>query len=221
MNAGEDEEDPFRAVRLILSLRQSGVTNTTLLNAMESTPRQKFVDPRFVDQAYEDVALPIDCGQTIARPITVADMIQALDIDENEGAGVLHVGTGTGYTAALLARMAKRVFTIERFRTLMEAAKDNLLSLNITNVELRLADGLKGWPEAAPFDRILLSGAVEDLPPLLVEQLKPGGIMVVPVGYDSEQRIVRVVKKPDGALDWSERGPSRFLPMMEGIAREL
>lgn len=216
-----ERDDPMEAMRLMLELRTAGITDINVMRAIEETPRRVFVDDVFADRAYDDVALPIACGQTMSRPVTVAGMVAALDLHPDRPMNVLEVGTGTGYVAAVVSHLCRRVFTVERFRTLVSVATDNLRTLKRTNVEVRHGDGLLGWPEAAPFDRIIVGGSVSDPPPKLLEQLKDGGIMLVPLGEGEDQQVVKVVSHADGRVDWTDIAHSRFLPLIDGVAREL
>lgn len=209
----------FEAARLVLALRQAGVTEQRLSEAMEKTPRDRFVPAMFRDSAWENVELPIDCGQVLTRPVTVAQVIGALDVQRDHT--VLEIGTGTGYPAAVFSRLARRVYSIDRYRTLVEQARSALDDAGAPRVELRLADGLMGWPEAAPFDRIVLWGAVADVPVAIVAQLAPGGRLVAPVTRDGDQQLVLFNRDVEGG--WSETPlmRSRFLPLQNGVAREL
>ncbi|MEO1470399.1 MAG: protein-L-isoaspartate(D-aspartate) O-methyltransferase, partial [Pseudomonadota bacterium] len=182
---------PEDVMRLMLALRGSGVRDTRVLHAIESVPRERFVNHAFLDRAYDDTALPIDCGQTISQPSVVARMTEALAVTDR--CKVLEVGAGSGYQTAILARLARRVYAIERHRPLVLTARERLAGLNITNVALRAGDGTRGWPEQAPFDRILVAAAADDVPALLLEQLRPGGILVLPVGETDEvQTLLRI-----------------------------
>ena len=213
------EQDPFRAARLVLALRQSGVTNNRVLNVVETTPREPFVPDSYIDMAYDDVAIPIDCGQELSRPTEVGRMLQALEVDEKHN--VLEIGTGTGYTAAILSKLARRVFTIDRFRTLTVSARQMVEEQDLRTVEVRRADGLQGWPEAAPFDRILLTGAVSEIPEALLSQLAPDGVIVAPVEVNDEQQITRFSRKDTGELISRVLGASKVLPLIPGLAKEL
>lgn len=219
MSASDDEDPRFRAARLVLALRQAGVTDHRVTEALEKTPREPFVPRQFADSAWENVELPIDCGQTLTRPVTVGVMVQALDPHREHT--VLEIGSGSGYVGAVLARLARRVYSIDRYRTLVERAKLALDQLGISRVELRHADGLLGWPEAAPFDRILLMGSAPELPAELARQLAPNGVVVMPVDRDGEQLIVRLDLQPDGTLRETPIDKGRFSPLQPGAAREL
>ena len=203
---------------LMLALRRAGVTDRAVLEAMEATPRERFVDRAFRDRALEDTALPIACGQTISQPSVVAMMTQALEVTPRSK--VLEVGAGSGYQAAVLARLARRVYAIERHRPLAMLARQRLEGLGLTNVTVRAGDGTRGWPEQAPFDRILVTAAADDAPAILLEQLRPGGIMVLPVGQSDEvQQLLRIEKTPEG-LDHRELGAVLFVPLIAGLPEE-
>ena len=198
--------------RLVLELRGEGIGDDRVLRAMESVPREMFVPRAFQHQAWENVALPIDCGQTISQPAVVARMTEALDLDERMK--VLEIGTGSGYQTAILSHLCRRVYTIERHRELLEQAERRLEALRRRNVTVRLGDGSRGWPEMAPFERILVTAAAIDIPPRLSAQLAVGGVMVVPIGDDPDsQRIVRVIRRQDD-LDIDDLGPVKFVPLV-------
>ncbi len=214
----ERPEKPDRhseeVMRLILSLRQHGVTDPRVLEAIEKTPRDLFVDRAFRERAWEDRALPIACGQTISQPSVVGLMLQALEVTPRSK--VLEVGAGSGYVCAILARLARRVYGIERHRPLVIEARERLAKLGITNVTLRAGDGTRGWPEQAPFDRILVSAAADDPPRILLDQLAVGGRMVRPVGQSDEvQQLLRIDKAEEG-LKYTELGEVLFVPLIEG-----
>jgi protein-L-isoaspartate(D-aspartate) O-methyltransferase len=214
-----DEDPRFLAARLVLQLRQAGVMDQRVTEALEKTPREPFVPRPFLESAWENVELPIDCGQTQTRPVVIGAMLQALNVQRDHT--VLEIGSGSGYASAVLSRLARRVYSIDRYRTLVERARIALEQLHISRVELRLADGLDGWPEAAPFDRMLLTGSVTALPMLLVRQLAPGGIIVLPLDRGEEQWITRMERKPDGSFAETPVQKSRFTPLQPGVAREL
>jgi len=202
--------------RLILELRQGGVDDRRVVDAMERVPREMFVPAAIRDKAYENVALPIGHHQTISQPLTVGLMTQALEITDRMK--VLEIGTGSGYQAAVLAPLCRRLYTIERYKELHEQAEARFHALRITNITTRLGDGSHGWPEQAPFERIIVTAAAHDVPSLLVEQLTIGGIMVVPVndGRDEfDQRLLRVTRTEDG-IETEELGVTRFVPLVEG-----
>lgn len=205
-------------MQLMLALRRHRVTDPRVLSAFEQTPRELFVEQTFDGQAYADSALPISCGQTISQPSVVAIMTQALDVTPR--CKVLEVGAGSGYQAAILARLARRVYAIERHRELTRTARERLEKLGLSNVTLRTGDGTKGWPEQAPFDRIMVSAAAEDAPSTLLEQLRVGGIMVLPVGQSDEvQQLIRIEKTEDGPI-YRELTAVRFVPLIAGMPED-
>jgi protein-L-isoaspartate(D-aspartate) O-methyltransferase len=205
-------------MQLMLRLRQSGITDRTVLEAIEKTPREVFVERAFRERAFEDRALPIACGQTISQPAVVATMIEALDLTPR--CKVLEVGAGSGYVCAILARLARRVYGIERHRPLALEARERIASLGLGNVTIRAGDGTRGWPEQAPFDRILISAAAEDAPATLLEQLRPGGIMVLPVGQTDEvQQLIKIEKTEDGPR-YTELSDVLFVPLIEGLPED-
>lgn len=207
-----------RAARLILGLRRQGVTDTRVLQAMEAVDRSVFVHPQFLDQAWEDSALPIDCAQTISQPYIVGLMTQALDVQPRHR--VLEIGTGSGYQAAILSKLARFVYSVERYRGLMLEAEARLKKLGCDNVFIRHGDGSKGWPEQAPFDRIMVTAAAPHEPTELIAQLKPGGIMVAPVGKAGSQFLHRYVADEGGSFRRETLIEVRFVPLVEGVARE-
>jgi protein-L-isoaspartate(D-aspartate) O-methyltransferase len=207
-----------RKIRLIMDLRRSGVTDTRVLSALERVPRELFVSPPFVDQAYENTALPIGMGQTISQPLVVGLMTQALDVGDRMK--VLEIGTGSGYQAAVLGRLCRRVYTIERHKTLLAEAEERFRALHIHNITAIAGDGTRGWPEQAPFDRILVTAAAGDVPQALIDQLAEGGVMVLPVGASAgDQVVVRVVKR-EGKVESERLLPVRFVPLVTGAAPE-
>ena len=207
-----------RKIRLIMELRQSGIKDTRVLSAIERVPRDVFVSPAFIDQAYENTALPIDQGQTISQPYVVAFMAEALELEERSK--VLEVGTGSGYQAAVLSKLCRRVFSVERYRSLLRQAGANYKALGIHNVVTRYGDGTKGWPEQAPFDRIIVAAAGTEVPQALKDQLATGGIIVIPVGRTTwEQKVVRLRREGD-EFTTEDMLPVRFVPLVEGVVRE-
>ncbi len=207
-----------RAGRLILGLRQQGVTDARVLAAMESIDRAVFVHEKFLDQAWEDQALPIDCAQTISQPYIVGLMTQALDVQPRHR--VLEIGTGSGYQAAVLSRLARYVYSIERYRSLLTEAEGRLKELKIDNVITQHGDGGLGWPQQAPFDRIMVTAASPGEPTELLHQLKPGGVLVCPVGRTSVQMLHRYVGQDDGSFRRESLSEVRFVPLVEGTAKE-
>ena len=207
-----------RAGRLILSLRQQGVTDPRVLAAMESVDRALFVHERFLDQAWEDQALPIDCAQTISQPYVVGLMTQALQVGPRHR--VLEIGTGSGYQCAVLSRLARFVYSVERYKSLLKEAEGKLKALGVDNVFTRHGDGGEGWPEQAPFDRIMVTAASPHEPKDLLRQLKPGGVLVAPVGRGSVQMLNRYTADEDGAFSRESLLEVRFVPLVEGVAKE-
>jgi protein-L-isoaspartate(D-aspartate) O-methyltransferase len=208
-----------RKIRLIMNLRRAGVTDLAVLGAMERVPREAFVLPHFHDQAYEDQALPIAQGQTISQPQIVAIMTEALQV--NKSHKVLEIGTGSGYQTAVLSRLARRVYTIERFKSLLDEAEVRFKHLRLHNITSKCADGSKGWKEQAPFDRIIVTAAAAEMPQMLATQLAVDGIMVVPLGPErGDQVLERVTKQADGSLKRDMLADVRFVPMVEGVLPE-
>jgi protein-L-isoaspartate(D-aspartate) O-methyltransferase len=206
-------------IRLLMELRSQGITDARVLAAIERTPRNLFVPADLRDQAYENTALPIGKGQTISQPIVVATMTQKLDVGERMR--VLEIGTGSGYQAAILARLARRVYTVERHRRLARRTRELFQELRLHNITVVHGDGSLGLPEQAPFDRIIVTAAAEDPPQVLIDQLRPGGIMVLPVGQSNAvQTLIRIDKTPAG-LEYTDLGAVRFVPLVEGVAQDV
>lgn len=204
-----------RKIRLILELRAGGITDTRVLGAMERIPREQFVPAPFRDRAYEDVALPISRHQTVSQPSVVARMSQALEVGDRHK--VLEIGTGSGYQTAVLARLCRRIYTIERHAPLLAEAEARFAALRITNITASLGDGSGGWPVQAPFHRIIVTAAAEDLLDSLIAQLEVGGIMVAPVGSGrAEQRLLRLRRTEDGA-ETEDLGAVLFVPLVAGV----
>jgi protein-L-isoaspartate(D-aspartate) O-methyltransferase len=205
-----------RKIRLVMQLRQAGIADTAVLSAIERVPREAFVPQAFQDRAYENITLPIGQGQTLSQPQVVARMTQALGADRRMK--VLEIGTGSGYQAAVLAWLCRRVYTVERYRELRQTAQARLQELGMHNVSTRLGDGWQGWPEQAPFQRIMVTAAASDLPATLTDQLAPGGVLVCPVGEESRsQRLVRVRREESGGLSEEDLGEVRFVPLVAGL----
>ena len=215
----EPGERDTQLARLVLGLRSQGVTDPTVLAAIERTPRDLFTPDLFKARSWEDSALPIACGQTISQPYIVGLMTQALTLEPR--ARVLEIGTGSGYQTAVLARLSRLVYTIERYRTLLRAAEARIHSLQLTNVITKFGDGFLGWSEQAPFDRILVTAAAPEEPTLLLRQLKPSGVMVAPVGKGPVQKLLRYAGDGVGGFTTDVLCEVRFVPLLEGVAREL
>jgi protein-L-isoaspartate(D-aspartate) O-methyltransferase len=208
-----------RQMQFVFSLRSRGITNAEVLKAMEATPRADFLEGIFRDRSFEDVPLPIACGQTISQPTVVGLMTQALQVDKR--CKVLEVGTGSGYQAAILARLARRVYTVERHRRLARRARELFQELRLHNITAVHGDGSLGLPEQAPFDRIIITAAAEDAPQGLVDQLRPGGIMVLPVGESHAVQTLLRISKTEGGLEYTDLGAVRFVPLVEGVAQDV
>ena len=201
---------------LILELRQGGVTDRRVIDVMERIPRELFVPDALREQAYENIALPIGLHQTVSQPLTVGLMTQSLNLTDRMK--VLEIGTGSGFQSAVLSPLCRRLYTIERYRELSQGAEERFTKLRLTNITTRVGDGSLGWKEQAPFERIIITAAAHDIPPLLIEQMAIGGIMVVPVndGRDeNDQRLLKVTKTEDG-IETEELGITRFVPLIQG-----
>ncbi|MBE0412998.1 protein-L-isoaspartate(D-aspartate) O-methyltransferase [Yoonia sp.] len=210
--------DAATKMQFLYALRSKGVTDARVLTAMEQVDRADYVRGTFADRAYEDMPLPIACGQTISQPSIVGIMTQALQITPRDK--VLEIGTGSGYQAAILSKLARRVYTVDRYRRLVHAARAIFEADNIANITAFTADGSYGFAEQAPFDRILLTAAAEDPPGPLLAQLRIGGIMVLPVGQsDTVQSLIRVTRH-EGGFDYDELRPVRFVPLLEGLGQD-
>lgn len=206
-------------MQFILDLRRRGIMDPAVLRAMEQIPREEFVNPSHRRSAYSDRAMPIACGQSISQPYVVAYMTEQLAVAP--GHDVLEVGTGSGYQAAVLSRLAHHVTTIERYRTLADAARERLARLGCANIEVRVGDGMAGAPDRAPFDRIIVTAAAEDVPDPLLAQLKVGGVMILPLGPQHlYQSLVRLTRTEDG-VERTDLIAVRFVPLLPGRAREL
>jgi protein-L-isoaspartate(D-aspartate) O-methyltransferase len=206
-----------KVLRLLMELRGLGITDPRTLGAIERVPRDAFVPAAFKDQAWENVALPIGHAQTISQPLVVALMTQALEVGDRHK--VLEIGTGSGYQTAVLAKLGRRVFTMERHRGLLKEAEKRFAELKLHNITTRFGDGTKGWPEQAPFDRIIVTAAAPALPAILRDSLADGGILVAPVGGERrDQQLVRVSRR-DGDFITEDLGPVRFVPLVVGLPR--
>jgi protein-L-isoaspartate(D-aspartate) O-methyltransferase len=219
--AGEPSPDApaliEKKLRLLMTLRRAGICDARVLGAIEKTPREKFVPPAFEDRAYENVARPIGHGQTVSQPYVVALMTEKLEVGQRHN--VLEIGTGSGYQTAVLARLGRRVFTVERHRDLLRDAEARFGELRLRNIVCRVGDGSKGWPEQAPYDRVIITAAAPVVPAPLVDGLALGGILVAPVGGDRrDQQLVRICRKDDG-FSTEDLGPVRFVPLVTGLPR--
>ena len=202
-------------MQFLFALRSKGVIDTCVLTAMERVDRAAFVKGIFAERAYEDMPLPISCGQTISQPSIVGIMTQALKVSPRDKG--LEIGTGSGYQAAILSHLARRVYTVDRYRRLVIQAQAIFTAQDITNITTFTGDGSHGFAEHAPFDRILLTAAAEDPPGPLLAQLRVGGIMVLPVGQsDTVQSLIRVTRLETG-FDYEELRPVRFVPLLAGL----
>ncbi|MEO1198957.1 MAG: protein-L-isoaspartate(D-aspartate) O-methyltransferase [Pseudomonadota bacterium] len=218
-NEAADTRRAETLAALTLALRKRGITDNRVLSAMERVPREAFVDTDLAELAYGDHALPIACGQTISQPYIVALMTQALDVGPEHS--VLELGTGSGYQTAVLARLAKHIISLERYRGLSATAQARLEQLQISNAELHVSDGYDGWAGAAPYDRILITAAVPDLPKPVLDQLADPGVLVAPRGRDLPgQDLIRLVRQ-DGTDRIELLAEVRFVPLVEGLAKEL
>jgi len=221
VGAGQTAEEARREhiAEMILRLRQVGITDRRVVSAIEAAPRDLFVPNESRRDAYAERALPIDCGQTISAPVIVGMMTSALDVGERDR--VLEIGTGTGYQTAILARLAKQVFTIDRFRTLVAAAESRFRTLRLTNITTLVGDGMKGWPEKGPYDRVIVTAAGETVPEALWKQVRLGGVLVMPVGpADGVQKLMRYERGEDGYTG-KALGEVRFVPLIPGKAERL
>ena len=201
-------------VNLIMQLRRRGIRDPKVLRAIETVPRELFVDEAFSDHAYQDIALPIECGQTISQPFVVAFLTEKLALEPTHK--VLEIGTGSGYQAAVLSHLCRRVYTVERWRELQKAAELRLAELKINNVTTIIGDGWLGWPPQAPFDRIIVTAAATEPPQALIEQRKDGGRMIIPLGETRDsQSLVQIDKTEEGLVE-TPLLPVRFVPLVHG-----
>ncbi len=207
-------------IRLVMHLRRHGITDTAVLAAIERVPREEFVPELFYDQAYEDRALPIGLGQTISQPLVVATMSQSLEL--NDRMKVLEIGTGSGYQAAILSKLCRRVYTMERHKPLADIAEQRFKHMQMRNITMVVGDGMKGWPIQAPFDRIIVTAAAHgEVPRDLLFQLSIGGMMVVPVGPDGlSQTLVKYIRVGENEFTSQELLPVRFVPLLPNVAEE-
>lgn len=211
--------DPLRAARLVLSLRRQGITDDGVLTALETVDRGAFVAETLREIATEDSALPIPCGQSIPRPIVTAKLLRALQIAPGKESRVLLIGSGSGYTAALLSQISRHVYGIERYERLVEQSEERLRALGVDNVSLRHGNGLQGLPQHGPFDRILLTGAIKTIPSVLMDQLGRDGLLVTPIETKKGPQILRTVSKTKDVID--EPMPDRIALLSEGTSQTL
>jgi protein-L-isoaspartate(D-aspartate) O-methyltransferase len=207
-----------RKIRLIMELRRAGIADTRVLSAIERVPREAFVPSPFQDQAYENRALPIGHGQTLSQPQVVAVMTQALAVEPR--GKVLEIGTGSGYQTAVLSRLCRRVYTVERYRGLLGGAEQRFAALRLHNITARAGDGTEGWPAQAPFERIIVTAAAAEVPSGLVDQLAMDGILVLPVGRTGrDQDLLRLTRCESGVVE-ERLGRVRFVPLVPGAVAE-
>jgi protein-L-isoaspartate(D-aspartate) O-methyltransferase len=212
-------DDNVGRMQFLLGLRRRGISDPAVLRAMDEVPREHFVENAFVDSAYADQALPIACGQTISQPYVVAYMTEQLGVQG--GHRVLEVGTGSGYQAAVLSRLAREVVSVERYRTLADIARKRLAALGYDNVDVLVEDGLAGVPDRGPYDRIIVTAAAETVPDALLADLADGGVVVLPLGpHAGPQRLVKLTKGEQG-INQEDLIGVRFVPLLPGKAREL
>lgn len=214
-----EEQRRTRIAELLLRLRRVGITDQRIVSAIEAVPRDVFVEAETRDAAYAERALPIECGQTISAPVIVGMMTAALKPQADDR--ILEIGTGSGYQAAVLAKLCRHVYTIDRFRTLVGTAESRFKTMRLTNITTLVGDGMEGWPEHAPFDKIIVTAAGEAVPDALFDQLRTGGILVAPVGpQDGVQKLKRFVRTESG-FEESDLGDVRFVPLIPGVAERL
>ena len=206
-----------KKLRLLMELRRAGIVDARVLGAIERTPREKFVPASFEDQAYENVALPIGNGQTVSQPYVVALMTEKLELGERQS--VLEIGTGSGYQTAVSSCLCRRVFSIERHRELLRDAERRFEELRLRNIVCRFGDGSKGWPEQAPYERVLVTAASPEVPSALIDGLAIGGVLVAPIGEDHrDQQLVRI-RRSDQGFSTEHLGLVRFVPLVAGLPR--
>ena len=214
MNSNDEQKMQF-----ILSIRSKGVVDNNVLRALEAVNREQFLKGLFAQRAYEDTPLPIECGQTISQPSVVGLMTQALRITNRDK--ILEIGTGSGYQTAILSKLARRIYSVERFKPLYEEASAIFRKLQLNNITSVWGDGSQGFVEQQPFDRIIVTAAAEDPPPTLLNQLKIGGIMVIPVGQSDEiQKLIRV-ERTEKNFKYEDLCDVRFVPLLEGREEDI
>ena len=209
--------DP-RKVSLLAALRRQGIADERVLAVIEAVPRELFVEDAFADQAYADQALPMSCGQTISQPYIVAFMTAALAVEPQHR--VLEIGTGSGYQTAILSGLCKRVYSVERFRTLSEKAGERLKAMKLKNVTQIVGDGSKGWPQLAPFDRVIVTAAANAVPKSLVEQMVVGGIMILPIEERAGKQDLYRITRTEAGFERQHLLPVRFVPLVEGLPKD-
>ncbi len=220
MTFGTEKDRDNGRMEFLLTLKRKGIGDQAVLRAMDEVPRAQFIGPAFADSAYADQALPIECGQTISQPYVVAYMTEQLALRPHHR--VLEIGTGSGYQAAVLSRLSRTVVSIERYRTLAEQARKRLRALHYDNVEVIAGDGFAGCREQAPFDRIIVTAAAEEVPSALVDQLAPDGIMILPLGpHAGPQHLIKISKALTGEISREQLIAVRFVPLLAGQAKEL
>lgn len=207
-----------RMIRLILELRLAGITDTRVLSALERIPRDRFVPRALQHQAYENIAIPIGHGQTLSQPLVVARMTEALELNDRHK--VLEIGTGSGYQTAVLAQLCRRVYSIERHRPLQLNAENRLKRLRLNNVTMRVGDGMLGWKEQAPFDRILVTAAAAEPPEVIFSQLAEGGVLILPLGAQGRDQTLLRVTRRDGKIVTEELSTVRFVPLVSGVVNQ-
>lgn len=219
MADASDEERRVRIANLLLRLRRVGITDQRLVSAIEAVPRDVFVEADTRDEAYAERALPIDCGQTISAPVIVGMMTKAIDPQPDDR--ILEIGTGSGYQTAILSKLCRHVYTIDRFRTLVSTAESRFDTLRETNISTMVGDGTEGWPEHAPFEKVIVTAAGEEVPEALFDQVRVGGILVAPVGpQDGVQKLRRYVRTREG-FEETDLADVRFVPLIAGVAERL
>ncbi|HEY1258590.1 MAG TPA: protein-L-isoaspartate(D-aspartate) O-methyltransferase [Stellaceae bacterium] len=204
-----------KKLRLLMELRRAGLGDPRVLGAIEKTPRERFVPAQFVDRAYDNIALPIGEGQTVSQPYVVALMTEGLLLGERTN--TIEIGTGSGYQTAVLARLCRRVFSIERHRGLAVAAEHRFAELRLRNIVCRVGDGYRGWPEQLPYDRVIVTAAAPDIPAALVDGLAPGGVLVVPVGDEHRDQTLLRIRRDESGVQTEELGRVRFVPLVAGL----
>ena len=208
------QKNDEKKMQFILSVRSKGVVDNNVLKAIESLNREHFLKGVFAQRAYEDTPLPIECGQTISKPSVVGIMTQALKVTTRDK--ILEIGTGSGYQTAILSKLGRRVYSVERFKPLYDEARLIFNKLNLNNITPIWGDGSQGIVEQQPFDRIIVTAAAEDPPPMLLNQLKVGGIMIIPVGQSDEIQKLIKVERTETNFKYEDLCDVRFVPLLEG-----